>query len=801
MRYSLKILIVLIVLTAANIFSLYPFSVNLKDSAPDNPDDVLLNSYIMQWEYEHILSFDLSDYFNTSYYYPYKNTLAFTEHHTISQVFFIPLYTLIRDSVFVHNIMILLLLILSGLTTFIFIHYLTSSFLSSLLGAVLFTFVPYRYTHLVHLNVIHWWIIPVVFLTFYIFSVRISPKNALVFGLSVLALVLWSNNMTAFFIVPFFIYALFTGISSGAILKPRFYLYLSIILVSVVILSAPFLWHYIKLRNEMFFERFLFDIRYYSPQLKNLLGVSETNLFWGKWLGKYGKWECFLFPGTIFIMLFLISNLTLFVNKYRRYILLFSFIAILTLLLSLGPYLDGLEGDTRGPYYLLWKFMPGYYGIRVPTRFAIFAYFSMAVVSALFAAGISERLKDRKTFRVIFSSAVLLFTILFIFEGSHRPELHRPLNHPERDPVYSKLKKMDYGVVFEYPAFAAYKDAAHVFATLYHRKPTVNGYSGWNSKPLENLRDAVNTYHPRSLIRFMRDMNIRYFVLRGNVPSDIYNRVSKLDEYDKGVKKVFTNFRDILFQLDDAELNEFDFYKTELSGKEFYIPSCIRNGERINGGIIIKESNDRFSFSHRRRYPVYLDFISRGNGKISKVSSDIVAYRVYEPGNIHLLIKFKADLPEGLYAVRLNNLIIKESVKLSPSCPYDLSENIELTDIDLPDRLNEGEPLKVEFRIRNNEKYLKAAVDIDDFTTDGVFRVAVFLWGLDEENQQIRYEQRYPIYSDMSQGDVLHFRQYLPFFLKEGRYKLRVDCVSEKRFWFSSKGSCGVEKEIVVGKH
>lgn len=793
--YLKKILLALLVLLIANILSLYPFSFRLKDSSPDNPDDVLLNSYIMVWEYEHILNLDLENYFNTNYYYPYKNTLAFTEHHSLNQLFFIPLYTLIKDPLLVHNIIILLALVLNGLVTFVFIHYLTGSFMASIVGAVLFSFVPYRYTHLVHINVIHWWTIPLAFLSFYIFAVRVNFVSALFLGLSILFVFYSSNNMAAFFLVPFGIYAILQIVWNRSYLKKGFYLYSLFVISFVFVCIIPVIMPYLRLRDEMFFERFLYDIRYFSPQLINFLGVHKSNILWGSLLGGNGKWECFLFPGVSFIALFLLSLTGIFFGRYRRYILLFLSLSLISFLLSLGPYINGLKGDIIGPYYLLLKYIPGYYGIRVPTRFAIFMYFGMSVSSSLFIAELLFRFSSNK--RIIFSSILLLLTLFIILEGSHRIEPQIPLNHPERDALYSYLKGLPDGVLFECPAFIKNRDAYHVFSTLYHKKVTTNGYSGWNSKVLENLKDAVKNYSPAALVDMMRDLNIRYFILRDITAPSIYEKVSKIDRYSPYVKKLYENDGDILFEIEGSRLNLFDLDKEGFENARFYFPSCVKQGKMINGGVIFPDKS-RFLFSYRRRYSSVLKFVDRISKDKYRVDADFVAYRVYEPGYVHLLVKFRSDLREGTYSILFNDRMIKEDIRVSNSCPDEISQMVDIVDVRVPEMVNEKEMPFVSFRLINKEKYIKSAVDIDDFTTDGVFRVVIFIEGIDQDNEDIRYEQRYPVYSDLSSQDSIDFRTNIPFYFKRGRYKLRIDCVSEKRFWYSYKGSCNIEKVMYI---
>ncbi len=799
MRYLIKLLVVILILVAGNIFALYPFSMNMRDLSPDNPDDVLLNSYIMQWEYEHIFSLDFKNYFNTSYFYPYKNTLAFTEHHTVTQLFFIPLYTLFRDPVFVHNIILFLLLVLAGVSMYVFIHYLTGSFFASLLGAVLFSFVPYRYTHLVHIHILHWWLIPLLFLSFYIFSRRNDLKTAVLFGTVLFLVLIDSNNIAAFISVPFGIYFIFTGLETGIFFNKRFYLLFAGVLFFVLLLALPFVLQYLELREEMFFERFLYEIRYFSPQYKNLIGVHPSNILWGRLLGENGKWECYLFPGFTFILLFVISISTLYFNRYRKYIFLFGIISLITFLLTFGPYFNGLKGNVKGPYLFLLKYFPGYYGIRVPARFVIFVYFSMSVIVSLFVADMSKRLSEKVWLKKSFGVFVIFLVFFAIYEGSHRINVKKIMNHPERDPVYSKLRELSNGAVFEYPAYRANRDAAQVYASLFHRKSIVNGYSGWNAKPLENLVDAVAKFHPFYLIRFLRDLNVRYFILRGDAIWSIYNRLSNLEGYDSGVKKIYQFNKDIIFEISDTALNEIDFYNSNVEKAVFYFPSCVKKGMKINGGIVL-ETDEHFTFSFRRRYPVELEFYNK-EGKRRVIKSDVIAYRVYEPGSIHLLIKTPIDLSDGVYNIRYKGNIVKNDLIVSDSCSDVLSQKIEIGGERISEKLDEGEPISLEFYLTNLENYLKAAVDIDDFTTGGVIRVVLFIKGIEEENESIYYELRYPLYSDMSKGDVIHFRQKIPLFLKEGRYRLKVDLVSEKRFWFSQKGFHPIEKEFVVSSN
>ena len=796
-----KIFILLIILICGNIFALYPFSTHLKDSSPDNPDDVLLNSYIMQWEYNKIVSLDFTNYFNTTYFYPYENTLAFTEHHTISQLFFFPLISIFRDPVLVHNLIVLIALVLNGLFMYLFIYKLTSSFIPSLLSAVLFSFVPYRYTHLVHLNVLHWWTIPLCFMSAQIFVESLDLKSTLLFSFSLLCLPLWSNNIAAFFIIPFSIFFIYISLERRSISNKRFYLLLSMSLLFVLLVSSPFLYHYLRLREEMFFERFLFDIRYYSPELQNFIGVHDTNIFWGETLGRFGKWERYLFPGATFLIIFFISILNIYRSERRRFISIFIIIAITTFFLSLGPYIDGSRGDTRGPYYLLLKYVPGYYGIRVPTRFAILMYFAMATICGLGLADLIKRWERSKYINSLLKFIFVMAALFSIYEGSHRINLRVPLNHPEKDVIYQKIRELPDGVLFEYPAIFAYKDAAQTFASLYHNKRTYNGYSGWGSKYLENLIGAVKNYSPIQLINILKDANVRYFLVRGYIPSEIYNKLEHLLDYSSDVRLISRWGRDLLFEIDNGSLNELNLDSLDSKSIAFYFPSCVKGGERVNGGIVIDGDDKRFYVSKRRRYRHSIELYDTNNNKIREDKADVVAYNIYENGKIHLLIKYNVPDMEREAYIRLKGWGISKPVKISKDCNTELSDAIEVSDIEIPDNMRNGEPLTVSFELKNKSRgYIKSAVDIDDFTTDGVVRVRFSIEGVEDDNKNVRYDLRYPIYSDMASGDSIYFRQALPLNFKEGRYRIDINIVSEKRFWFSQKGFTPIVREFNVSK-
>ena len=174
------------------------------------------------------------------------------------------------------------------------------------------------------------------------------------------------------------------------------------------------------------------------------------------------------------------------VSLSRSPAMFFLAITILAMWLSLGP--EPSAGDQRvsgvGLYGVLYNYVPGFNGVRVPARYAMIAGLFLAVLAGYGAKAI-----------VAYRGSLALVGVLaasILAEGAALPmEVNRTWNQGEAvppaqvfpadhaPPVYQHLKSMSPGtVVTEFPFGDAAWEIRYVYYAAAHLKPITNGYSG-----------------------------------------------------------------------------------------------------------------------------------------------------------------------------------------------------------------------------------------------------------------------------------------------------------------------------------
>jgi hypothetical protein len=128
-------------------------------------------------------------------------------------------------------------------------------------------------------------------------------------------------------------------------------------------------------------------------------------------------------------------------------------------------------------YLPLMRVIPGLSGMRVPTRFNAFVSFSLA----FFAAGeLDRRLREAAPFRR--RLAIGLVAAFLLLEVTPRPLEWTPLPQKaaEIPAVYRWLAgQRDVAAVFELPHDDVLDDISYMYFATFHRKPLLNGYSGY----------------------------------------------------------------------------------------------------------------------------------------------------------------------------------------------------------------------------------------------------------------------------------------------------------------------------------
>lgn len=154
--------------------------------------------------------------------------------------------------------------------------------------------------------------------------------------------------------------------------------------------------------------------------------------------------------------------------------------------MSLGPVMRA-HGRRIGPglYDIFYRFVPGFDGLRVVSlHFMIVALF-LAVLAGLGAAALMERSRRAGRFVVVLGVLAILAECWSVPTSANirlpAPGYAWPSPQvADTPPVYRLIRDLPAGtVVAEFPFGAVAYEIRYLFHSGYHRKPIVNGYSGF----------------------------------------------------------------------------------------------------------------------------------------------------------------------------------------------------------------------------------------------------------------------------------------------------------------------------------
>src|SRR5216683_4552655 len=154
----------------------WPYVTRLRDAVA-GPGDPYLVAWIMWWDY-HATFTDPLNLFHANVFFPYRYTLAFSEHCYGLSLPFFPLFFLGFRPLTVHAIAMFLGFALSGYGAFRLARTLTGSYGVAWVAGILFAFVPYRFNLMAQLVYLFSMWIPLLFEALLLFARKRSWKRA-----------------------------------------------------------------------------------------------------------------------------------------------------------------------------------------------------------------------------------------------------------------------------------------------------------------------------------------------------------------------------------------------------------------------------------------------------------------------------------------------------------------------------------------------------------------------------------------------------------------------------------------------
>lgn len=573
-KVSLWVLILFVVLTFVH---LLPLSLHPDRSVSDTSDS-LLNNWILSHERHKLFTSPL-ELFQANIFYPYTNTLTYSEHLLPQALISLPVGFVFKNPILAYNFVFLLAYFLNGYVMYFFIRYLTKNQLAAIACGIMFAFNTYNFNHITHLQLLYAWPIPLSFLFLHKYFEDGQLKNSalfsLCFTLQALCCVYYGLFTISILIMvlPVFLFLYRKKINISFLLK------LGVPLAFAGSLLLVFSLPYLSLFKTFGFQRGLTK----GADLVNYLAVNPHNVFLARFLNSLGRHEYFLCPGiaalliaafflwkkrqlfyvktkilrwtafaivlidtSIIVLIHLTGGFALDLGLFRlsahntakptftlftvggiillvsffKYVLkkeeettqenknvfLYAMLFAWSLLLSFGSSFISL------PFQWFYNNFPGFKGIRVPSRYAIFVIFALTVLSG-YGIRLMKSYMKRKRIEAWVGIALVLFLnleylsipqrIRFVPVKNDIPPTYHWLSERSRDATIVELP-------FHYPIS---KDAIYMYFSIFHQKKMVNGYSGFIPPAILYIRKMFLAFPSWACLDILRALGVDYVIL------------------------------------------------------------------------------------------------------------------------------------------------------------------------------------------------------------------------------------------------------------------------------------------------
>lgn len=401
---------------------------------------------------------------------------------------------ILTNNIFAYNFWILLSFLLSGLTMFYLVYYLTKDYPSAIFSGIIYAFCPYHFVrswqHLTLSN-IQW--MPLFLLSLLIFFKKMNFKSVLLVLFSMFLVQSFEMHYTYFMVLIFLVYCvyvLFVKNMQFKDIKMLFILSFSLALLTILlILPTPtfdaalkMFFHSkelvpsvygIKRPFEDLFLQSARPLSYILPSPMHPIFGRITKLFVGSSL--YGKsyTEHVLFLGFVpmFLAFVAIKNYIKTRKEIRRHRNFESFFILLLItawLFSQPPWWNVFGLRLYMPSFFIYKVMPM---LRAYCRFGILVMLSISVLAGYGLKLILGRINKPFKKLIVFS----LLAILVLFEFLNFPPF-KVIDLSTTPEVYTWLKDKegDFTVV-EYPLDVNGANVFYMYYQTIHNKSLING--------------------------------------------------------------------------------------------------------------------------------------------------------------------------------------------------------------------------------------------------------------------------------------------------------------------------------------
>ena len=263
--------------------------------------DPLLNTFIINWDC-YALTHQPLHLFDAPFFYPSKYPLAYSEHLVGIALLCLPFYLLGFAPVTVYNIAMLIGFALSAYGGYVLARVVTGRLWPSVLAGILYGFIPYKFGHLSHLQIISSGWLPLMLAALLVYRRSPSMRNAALFA-GAFAM----SGLTNIYYLLFGSVAIALTIALIAIAEShdrRFWLRLGGALFVATLVLLPFLIPYKIVADTYEMKRTAFESEGMSATWTDWLVSAPNSRLYGRMTDETLRHsERWLFPGLLIVLL------------------------------------------------------------------------------------------------------------------------------------------------------------------------------------------------------------------------------------------------------------------------------------------------------------------------------------------------------------------------------------------------------------------------------------------------------------------------------------------------------------------
>jgi hypothetical protein len=469
---------ILLGFSALAVFWTWPAAATLTTRIPHDGGDPVLNIWILWWN-AHATPFTEA-WWNAPMMWPMTGVMALSEHLVGLSVVATPLQWAGVNPIAAYNVCFLLTFALSGFFAFLLGRRLTGSVFAGICAGLAFGFSPYRAGQLSHIQVLSSQWMPLALLGLHAYLDTGARRWLVVFGLAWLMQALSNGYFLLFF--PVLVMAWMLWFVDWRRAPGRGLAMITAWAVASLPL-LPVLLKYHEVHERLGLTRSVEEIRAFSAVPASFLHATPFMKFWRA--GPGGN-EQQLFTGVTVVLLASAGLVLLLARRTRRSvdvdmldmvttrtILFYAAATVLMWMLALGPGGEGRDPSPLHPYAWLLS-LPGFNGLRAPSRFAMLGTLCLAVSAGLAVAHCTRLFANEgagwpRRVRLLGGAAVITGLLA---DGLTRPV---PVVTPPGKVI---LPGSQQAAVIELPLEHVDVSVQAMYRSIFHRQPLVNGYSG-----------------------------------------------------------------------------------------------------------------------------------------------------------------------------------------------------------------------------------------------------------------------------------------------------------------------------------